>query len=81
MFQTTLKCLVDVVVSETATLASIAMQALGHIGLRVSLPPLINDSSSGEVSVHLLKPHGLLLLYCTGYIFTGILEVSHKTIY
>ncbi|KAK7856729.1 proteasome adapter and scaffold protein ecm29 [Quercus suber] len=76
LFQTTLKCLVDVVVSETATLASIAMQALGHIGLRVSLPPLINDSSSGEVSVHLLKPHGLLLLYWTCYIFTAILEVE-----
>ncbi|XP_065626874.1 uncharacterized protein LOC112035785 [Quercus suber] len=49
LFQTTLKCLVDVVVSETATLASIAMQALGHIGLRVSLPPLINDSSSVDI--------------------------------
>ena len=33
LFQSTLKCLVDVVNSETATLSSVAMQALGHIGL------------------------------------------------
>ena len=63
LFQNTLKCLVDVVVSETATLASIAMQALGHIGLRVTLPLLINDSSSGQLFVPLLKSRGLLNLY------------------
>ncbi len=51
------KCLVDVVNSETATLASVAMQALGHIGLRVSLPPLITDSTSGKVFVTMLKSH------------------------
>lgn len=58
-----LKCLVDVVVSETATLASVAMQAIGHIGLRVSLPPIVNDSSSGKIFVPLLKSHGLPKLY------------------
>lgn len=54
LFQNTLKCLIDVVNSETATLASVAMQALGHIGLRVSLPPLVNDSSSGEFVTYVL---------------------------
>lgn len=44
----TLRCLVDVVNSETAALAAVAMQALGHIGLRISLPPL-DDSNSGKV--------------------------------
>lgn len=47
LLQATIKCLVDVVNSETATIASVAMEALGHIGLRVPLPPL-DESSSGE---------------------------------
>lgn len=34
--------------SETATLASVSMQALGHIGLRVPLPPIANDSDLGK---------------------------------
>ncbi|GKV53417.1 hypothetical protein SLEP1_g59944, partial [Rubroshorea leprosula] len=38
LFQNTLKCLIDVVSSESGTLASIAMQALGHIGLCAPLP-------------------------------------------
>lgn len=54
LFQSTLKCLVDVVNSETATLSSVAMQALGHIGLCVPLPPLIHASDSGEEVVHML---------------------------
>ncbi|XP_062082273.1 uncharacterized protein LOC133788708 [Humulus lupulus] len=49
LFQETLKFLVDVVSSETATLASVAMQALGHIALRVPLPLLINDSNSVDI--------------------------------
>lgn len=49
LFQNTLKCLVNIVSTETATLAAFGMQALGHIGLRVSLPPLVNNSDSGEV--------------------------------
>lgn len=48
LFQNTLKFLVDVVNSETAPLASVAVQALGHIALRVPLPSLIVDSSSGS---------------------------------
>ncbi|KAE9462120.1 hypothetical protein C3L33_05968, partial [Rhododendron williamsianum] len=48
LLQATVKCLVDVVNCETATIASVAMEALGHIGLRVPLPPL-PDSSSGAV--------------------------------
>lgn len=48
LLQNTLKFLVDVVNSETASLASVAMQALGHIALRVPLPLLTNDSSSGN---------------------------------
>ncbi|KAM3287700.1 proteasome adapter and scaffold protein ECM29 isoform X1 [Capsicum chacoense] len=46
LLQSTLKCLVDVVNSETATLASFAMQALGHVGLCIPLPLLLVDSSS-----------------------------------
>ncbi|KAF4378493.1 hypothetical protein G4B88_027553 [Cannabis sativa] len=49
LFQETLKFLVDVVSSETATLASVAMQALGHIALRVPLPLLTNDSNSVDI--------------------------------
>lgn len=44
----TLRCLVDVVNSETSALAAVAMQALGHIGLRISLPSL-EDSNSGKL--------------------------------
>lgn len=53
VFQNTLKCLMDVVNSEPASLASVAMQALGHIGLRTRLPPLVNNTSQVEVLVAL----------------------------
>ncbi|CAI9106154.1 OLC1v1005230C2 [Oldenlandia corymbosa var. corymbosa] len=49
LLQTVIKCLVGVVNSETATLASAAMQALGHIGLCVALPPLASDTGSVDV--------------------------------
>ncbi|KAK4773586.1 hypothetical protein SAY87_028605 [Trapa incisa] len=49
VFQVVLKCLVDAVNSEGATLSSIAMQALGHLGLRVPLPPLIYDSGPADI--------------------------------
>ncbi|MFS8035264.1 putative armadillo-like helical, proteasome component Ecm29 [Helianthus anomalus] len=49
LFQNTLKCLVDVVNSETATLASVAMQGLGHIGLCSPLPKLDHDSGTDDV--------------------------------
>lgn len=56
LLQRTLKCLVDIVNSETSTLASIAMQAIGHIGLGVQLPQLHSDSSSGN-NYHLMYIH------------------------
>ncbi|KAK8595997.1 hypothetical protein V6N13_000661 [Hibiscus sabdariffa] len=49
LLKNTLKCLVDIVNSETATLASISMQALGHIGLSGPLPSLVRDSSSVSI--------------------------------
>ncbi|XP_076926250.1 uncharacterized protein LOC143589348 isoform X1 [Bidens hawaiensis] len=49
LFQDTLKCLVDVVNSETATLASVAMQGLGHIGLCSPLPKLAHDCGTDDV--------------------------------
>lgn len=49
LLQSALTCLVDIVNSETSTLASIAMQALGHIGLGVPLPQLHRDSSSAPI--------------------------------
>lgn len=60
LFQNTLKFLADVVISETATLASVAMQALGHIGLRVPLPPLITDSNPGNLAYN---------FFCTNFCF------------
>ncbi|GKU93498.1 hypothetical protein SLEP1_g7091 [Rubroshorea leprosula] len=51
LFQNTLKCLIDVVSSESGTLASIAMQALGHIGLCAPLSSVVVDSGS----VHILE--------------------------
>ncbi|XP_021604828.1 proteasome adapter and scaffold protein ECM29 isoform X2 [Manihot esculenta] len=49
LFQNILKCLTDVANSETAFLASVAMEALGHIGLRVPLPPLCDSLDSAEI--------------------------------
>ncbi|KAK9053492.1 hypothetical protein SSX86_030126 [Deinandra increscens subsp. villosa] len=49
LFQNTLKCLVDIVNSETSTLASVAMQGLGHVGLCSSLPKLNHDSGTDDV--------------------------------
>ncbi|PIN26135.1 hypothetical protein CDL12_01113 [Handroanthus impetiginosus] len=49
VLQSVLKCLVDVINVETAALASVAMQALGHIGICVPLPLLLLDST--EVSI------------------------------
>ncbi|KAL2316898.1 hypothetical protein Fmac_030774 [Flemingia macrophylla] len=60
LLQNTLRCLVDVVNSETSALAAAAMQALGHIGLRTSLPPL--DSSSDGILIILSDKLRKLLL-------------------
>ncbi|XP_021734263.1 proteasome-associated protein ECM29 homolog isoform X2 [Chenopodium quinoa] len=57
----TVKSLVDVVNFETATVASIAMQALGHIALRVALPSLVNDSGPASVLTVLREKLGKLL--------------------
>ncbi|KAG4953084.1 hypothetical protein JHK87_038678 [Glycine soja] len=59
--QDTLRCLVDVVNSETSALAAAAMQALGHIGLRISLPPL-DDSNSDGILIMLSDKLSKLLL-------------------
>ncbi|MED6171999.1 hypothetical protein PIB30_046081, partial [Stylosanthes scabra] len=47
LLQNTLRCLIDVVKSETSVLAAVAMQALGHIGLRVAIPPVDDSNSDG----------------------------------
>lgn len=47
--QNAVTCLVDVVNLETAPLASVAMEALGHIGICGALPLLANDSSPGKL--------------------------------
>ncbi|KAL5580309.1 hypothetical protein UlMin_012751 [Ulmus minor] len=49
LFQHILKFLVDIVNSETATLASIAIQALGHVALQFPLPSLITDSTPVDI--------------------------------
>ncbi|CAN1830461.1 Proteasome adapter and scaffold protein ECM29 [Linum perenne] len=51
MLQDVLRCLTNVANSESPVLASIAMQALGHIGLRVPLPPIPDN----DRSVHVLE--------------------------
>lgn len=62
VLQTAVKCLVDLVNSEDPTLASAAMQALGHIGLCVPLPLLPHDSSSVTVLYILREKLAKLLL-------------------
>ncbi|XP_048499629.1 uncharacterized protein LOC104890118 isoform X2 [Beta vulgaris subsp. vulgaris] len=61
VLQNTIKTLVDVVNLESAALASIAMQALGHIGLRVALPSLVYDSGPASVLIVLREKLSKLL--------------------
>ncbi|KDP43192.1 hypothetical protein JCGZ_22744 [Jatropha curcas] len=61
LFQNILKCLTDIVKSETAILASVAMEALGHIGLCAPLPPLAENSGSVEILSLLLEKLSKLL--------------------
>ncbi|XP_051141908.1 uncharacterized protein LOC127258894 isoform X2 [Andrographis paniculata] len=49
VLQSVLKCLVNVVNIETAALASVAVQALGHIGICIPLPPLLMDSTAASI--------------------------------
>lgn len=51
LIKRTVNCLVDVVKSESPTLASIAMEALGHFGLRAPLPAVDCDSISAEILI------------------------------
>ncbi|GAA0159929.1 scaffold/adaptor protein [Lithospermum erythrorhizon] len=59
--QTVIKRLADVINSESTTIASVAMEALGHIGLCTSLPSLPHDSSLISVLV-LLRERLIKLL-------------------
>ncbi|KAL2941950.1 Proteasome adapter and scaffold protein ECM29 [Bienertia sinuspersici] len=61
VLQSTIKSLVDIVKVETAALASIAMQALGHIGLRVALPSVVYDSGPASVMTVLKEKLSKLL--------------------
>ncbi|CAO2140782.1 unnamed protein product [Urochloa humidicola] len=49
MVKSAVDILVKVVDSEGSTLASIAMESLGHIGLRCALPSIIQNSSTGAL--------------------------------
>ncbi|CAM8919803.1 unnamed protein product [Rhodiola kirilowii] len=60
-FQKIIKWLTDVASTETPALASVALQALGHIGLRVPLPALDCDSGSVPILVSLRERLGKLL--------------------
>lgn len=70
--------LVKVVESEGSTLASIAMESIGHIGLRCALPSISRNSSTGKTCVFTLQLcvncaiHHLSLLI---YLFKVILFV------
>lgn len=46
LLKKSLQCLVDIVNSETASLASVAMESIGHVGLRIPLSH--HDPTSGE---------------------------------
>ncbi|KAL4027472.1 hypothetical protein IC575_010638 [Cucumis melo] len=62
LLEDTLKCLVGVVNSETAAISSVAMQAIGHIGLRIPLPPLSSNSETVDVLTILRDKLSKLLL-------------------
>ncbi|XP_066339222.1 uncharacterized protein [Miscanthus floridulus] len=49
MVQNVVDILVKVVISEGSTLASVAMESLGHIGLRCALPSINQNSSTGTL--------------------------------
>ncbi|KAD4180200.1 hypothetical protein E3N88_28791 [Mikania micrantha] len=49
LLQNILECLIDVVNSDTATLASVAMQGLGYVGLCSPFPKLIHESGTDDV--------------------------------
>ncbi|CAD6254932.1 unnamed protein product [Miscanthus lutarioriparius] len=49
MVKNVVDSLVKVVISEGSTLASVAMESLGHIGLRCALPSINQNSSTGTL--------------------------------
>uniref|UniRef100_A0A1D1XKS2 Proteasome-associated protein ECM29 n=1 Tax=Anthurium amnicola TaxID=1678845 RepID=A0A1D1XKS2_9ARAE len=49
LLESTVSCLVGIVESESLALASVAMEALGHIGLRCPVPPIATNSSTAGV--------------------------------
>ena len=55
LLQSTVGCLLHTVEKEDVTLASLAMEALGHIGLRCSLSSVSLDSSQGTTFPFVLK--------------------------
>ncbi|KAL5994756.1 hypothetical protein ACLOJK_024810 [Asimina triloba] len=62
LLQSTINHLVNAVKSESPTLSSIAMEALGHIGLQAQLPALDHDSVSTGILTILHERLGKLLL-------------------
>ncbi|GER40722.1 ARM repeat superfamily protein [Striga asiatica] len=51
VLQSVLQCLIAVINKESATLASVGMQALGHIGICIPLPPLLVDSTAATCTL------------------------------
>ena len=49
MVKNVVDILVKVVDSEASTLASVAMESLGHIGLRCALPSINQNSPTGSL--------------------------------
>lgn len=76
----TLRCLVDVVNSETSALAAVAMQALGHIGLRISLPPLDDSNSDGILIILNDKLSKLLLSDDVKAIQKIVISIGHISV-
>jgi len=46
---------VNVIESESTALASVAIEAIGHIGLRCALPALDRNSVSGSLTFHAIE--------------------------
>jgi len=69
LYRSTIGALVRVVESETAPLASVAMEALGYIGRRTSLPLLIHDSITGsKIDVFFCRKASYLFIVCRDFI-------------
>ncbi|XP_052205851.1 uncharacterized protein LOC127810408 isoform X2 [Diospyros lotus] len=80
LLQSTLKCLVDVVNSEAATLASVAIEAIGHIGLRAPLSPLHHSCSGAILDALREKLSKLLSGDDTNAIQKIVLALGHMSV-